>query len=140
MFTTPEKLQKAIQLRVVLAIAVLSGTSLVAANMPLALGFAIGGFLSLAHFRSITALAHQVVDASVKRARVTSIVGFLLRYLVNAGILALSYFRPEFNFIAVVVGLLLVKLVIIAEACRQKWITGLDDQLQRLQMNLERRE
>lgn len=140
MFDSPQLLKKIIQKRVLTILAVISGLSLLSGNDAWMWGILLGGFCALAHFRTICMITEKVVDLTVTGARIRAVSGYLFRYVINALILAYSYFQSNLSFLAVVIGLLLVKIVIITEMLRLKWVEGLDGQLGRLRTTIERRE
>ncbi len=140
MYNSPQELRKSVEKSVLLIIAVIAIISLIAGQRSFMWGIIVGGLCSLVHFRTICTVAERVVDFSARAARISTMVGYSARYIVNAGVLAYSYFNPSLSFPAVIIGLVLVKIVIITKTLREQWQQVLSDQLKNIRKKFERRE
>lgn len=140
MYDSPRALRRTVEKRVLLIIGVLALIFLIAELPSSMYGIIVGGLCSLVHFRTICSVAERVIDMSQGAAQISTGVGFAARYLVNAGVLAYSYFEPSLSFPTVVIGLVLVKLVIIGDTLMERWQDALNNQLKNTKKNLERRE
>ncbi|MTI93982.1 MAG: ATP synthase subunit I [Firmicutes bacterium] len=82
-----------------------------------ALGVLIGAIISVLNFRLLANKTRQVLEnTNPGAAQVQAFVGYLVRYLLYAGVLYVVSLNPEVDFFAAIVGILLVKAVIIIEA------------------------
>ena len=140
MDNSPHELRKSIEKSVLMIVAVIATLSLISGQRSFMWGIIVGGLCSLMHFRTICMVAERVIDTDKRRARLSTVVGYSARYIVNAGILAYSYFLPTLSFSGVIIGLLLVKIVIIARTLRNQWKDVLDSQLKNIKNKFERRE
>ncbi|GEM_PF-6770634 len=140
MYDSPRDLRRTVEKRVLIIVGVLALIFFVGNLRSAMYGIIVGGLCSLLHFRTICTVAERVVDMSQGAARISTGVGFVARYLVNAGVLAYSYFLPSLSFPAVVIGLLLVKVVLITDTLQKRWLDMLNNQLKNTKKNLERRE
>lgn len=141
MFSSADKLLEMVQKRVMLVAAFLVFSGAFVKNWEWVWGIGLGTCTGLAHFRNIYhSVSKNIGVAAVAKARWRAFGAYFLRYVITVAVLGLSYFRPQFSFIAVVLGLMLVKLVIITEASREKLVVLLDDYAKKIQILLERRE
>ncbi len=104
-----------------------------------ALGIMLGGFASLLYLRAISVVARTIIGTNEKTARISTIASFAFRQLLTVALLGISFFRSEISFPAVVIGLLLVKIVIIAKSVQEKWQDSLNQQIKNVKDKLERR-
>ncbi|QOR33784.1 ATP synthase subunit I [Clostridium sp. 'deep sea'] len=137
---SPHELRKSIEKTVLMIVAVISLLSLISGQSSFMWGIIVGGLCSLMHFRTICMIAERVIDTDKRKARLSTVVGYSARYIVNAGILAYSYFLPTLSFLGVIIGLLLVKIVIITRTLRDQWKDVLSSQLKNIKNKFERRE
>lgn len=140
MFDSPQKLQKTVTGRALLLAASSALLTGIGGNYQWAGGLILGGLCSVAHFCFICITAARLVESTAAQARFRAFLAYCFRYLITAGVLAYSFFEPTVSFPATVFGLLTVKVVILMEALRQRWVMMLQDQLQRTRCKLERRE
>lgn len=116
--SVPE-MEKAVRSMVLKLACALIGLALVAKQLAIAFGLAIGTSLSLWQFRQIINSVARIVQLPKAQAQVHATSSYVVRYLIIALMLAIVYFTEEVNFFATFFGLLLVKIVIIGVAVRQ---------------------
>ncbi len=136
----PQKLVKYIEKRVLLFTALLAIVFFFSGLIDWVWGVILGALSSLMYFRAIAVVAENIVDTNPKAARISTIASYVLRQMLNAVLLAVSYFRDELSFPAVVIGLILVKTIIIAKSAQERWQYLLDDQIKSIKDKLERRD
>ncbi len=116
--SVPE-MEKAVRSMVLKLACALIGLALVAKQLAIAFGLAIGTSLSLWQFHQIINSVARIVQLPKAQAQVHATSSYVVRYLIIALMLAIVYFTEEVNFFATFFGLLLVKIVIIGVAVRQ---------------------
>lgn len=136
----PQDLVKYIEKRVLLITALLVIVFFFSGLNDWVWGIIVGAFSSLMYFRAIAVVAENIVNTNPKAARIGTTASYIMRQLLNAALLAVSYFRDELSFPAVIMGLVLVKIVIIAKSAQERWQYLLDDQIKSIKDKLERRD
>lgn len=135
----PKELVPYIEKRVLIIIGFLA-ISFFAVNLnSWSIGIVLGGLASLMYLRAISVVANTVIGTNERTAKISTILSFAFRQLLTISLLGISFFREEISFPAVVIGLLLVKLIIIAKSVQEKWQDSLNQQIKNVKDKLEGR-
>jgi len=135
----PKELVPYIEKRVLIIVGFLA-ISFFAVNLrSWSIGIVLGGFASLLYLRAISVVANTVIGTNEKTAKISTILSFAFRQFLTISLLGISFFRTEISFPAVVIGLLLVKLIIIAKSVQEKWQDSLNQQIKNVKDKLEGR-
>ena len=135
----PKELVSYVEKRVLIIVGFLAISFYIINANSWALGIMLGGFASLLYLRAISVVAKTIIGTNEKIARISTIASFAFRQLLTVSLLGISFFRDEISFPAVVIGLLLVKIVIIAKSVQEKWQDSLNQQIKNVKDKLERR-
>ena len=135
----PKELVSYVEKRVLIIVGFLAISFYIINANSWALGIMLGGFASLLYLRAISVVAKTIIGTNEKIARISTIASFAFRQLLTVSLLGISFFRSEISFPAVVIGLLLVKIVIIAKSVQEKWQDSLNQQIKNVKDKLERR-
>lgn len=135
----PKELVPYIEKRVLIIVGFLA-ISFFAVNLnSWSIGIVLGGLASLMYLRAISVVANTVIGTNERTAKISTILSFAFRQLLTISLLGISFFREEISFPAVVIGLLLVKLIIIAKSVQEKWQDSLNQQIKNVKDKLEGR-
>lgn len=90
------------------------------------LGYIFGTVVSLLMFRLLAVTVDEAIDKEFDGARALVFKRYLIRYLIYGVVLYISSQRGYLNFLAVIVGLFMVKLTIVVEVFYKKFKEYLD--------------
>ena len=89
-----------------------------------ALGFLMGGLISLANFSLLSKYILEMKDLTIKKAQRFIILRFLGMYLIMAAVLVIGITKSLVTFFGVALGLFLVKIVIFLERLIKRDVAG----------------
>ncbi|MBL7197308.1 MAG: ATP synthase subunit I [Candidatus Omnitrophica bacterium] len=83
-------------------------------------GFFVGSFIAIANFSLLSKYVLQMRDMSIKAAQRFIILRFLLMYVIMAVVLFSAVKKDMITFLAVALGLIIVKVVIFVDNFTKK--------------------
>lgn len=87
---------------------------------PIVLGYLFGVIISMLGLKLIDNTANKAIKMSPEKANGYTVFHYFLRYLIYFVVLSISAIADYLNFPATILGLIMVKLVIIASAILDK--------------------
>ena len=80
---------------------------------PIVLGYIFGVIISMLGFKLLDNTINKAIKMTPEKANAYTVVHYMLRYLIYFVVLSISAIADYLNFLATILGILIIKFVII---------------------------